>query len=89
MTDTKNCRGCRDDFYNQNDCGLNMTPDGPRCWMLADAVFTKNVEVHVDERPPWTGTPARRLACFKRDRHVYVPADHPNVESKPRGGMSQ
>ena len=89
MTDTKHCRGCRDDFYNQNDCGLNMTPDGPRCSKLAKAVFTENVEVHIDARPPWTGAQKRRLACFHRERHFYVTADHPNMESKTRGGHAQ
>ena len=72
MTDTTNCVGCHDDYYNRNDCGLNMTPDGPRCSRLATAVFTMNVEAHIDQRPPYMGTPRRRLACYRRPRHIYL-----------------
>lgn len=76
--DKKHCIGCYDDFYNGNN-----PYSVKECWMLKSAKLIKRVEVHVDQRPPWTQKPRLLPNCYKRQRYVYVAPDnsscHPDV----------
>ena len=69
----KDCRGCRDDFYNHNRMGLNETTDGPRCWHAATATFVKARDVHRDQRPPYLHLPlTERPSCYRAKEYVRV-----------------
>lgn len=57
------CAGCRDEVYHGSNNG---------CWMFSDAKPVLRREVHIDERPPWTGKPWKVLSCFHRPRFIYV-----------------
>lgn len=71
--DAKHCRGCRDDFYNHNDMGLNMGSGRPQCWSLANATREKRLLIHMDQRPPYDKKDARMLpTCYRAQRHVNV-----------------
>jgi len=49
------CRGCRDDFYNQN------RPRG--CWSFENAKIVQRVQVGTWEPPPYRQSPVRVLSC--------------------------
>lgn len=65
---TRDCAGCRDDFYNgRNDLGVKQ------CWSLESAEFTKARDIPVDLRPPYTGIPlTTRPSCWRGNRVVRV-----------------
>lgn len=67
------CSGCRDNFYNHNNMGLNVVDGKPRCWSLADATMVRAMDIHIDQRPPYKGIPlTSRPSCYKRPRFVRV-----------------
>ena len=72
MIQKKHCSGCYNDFYNQNNMGLNMVNGQPRCWSFTEAKLVWKKEVHIDQIPPWNQKAIRIPDCYRRQRYVYV-----------------
>jgi len=68
----KDCVGCRDDFYNQNDMGLNMRTGKPQCWSLVGASLRKAMDVPWDLRPPYKMALTERPNCYRAAGHTRV-----------------
>ena len=67
------CEGCRNDFYNHNNMGLNMVDGKPQCWSLNDATMVRAMDIHIDQRPPYKGERlVSRPDCYKRQCFVRV-----------------
>lgn len=65
---TKNCQGCRDNFYNGNNrLGVQ------KCWLLDNARLVRRKEVGMSDVPPWHWQPVVVLPeCYRRSGYVYV-----------------
>lgn len=69
----RDCSGCRDNFYNQNNMGLNMDSGKPRCWSLDSATMVRAKDVPIDMRPPYTSLPlVSRPSCYRASGYVRV-----------------
>ena len=59
------CRGCRDDYYNQNRQG--------GCWCFGDATIVERIQVGVWEPPPYKRDRARSvLSCFRPEGYAML-----------------
>lgn len=73
--DRKHCSGCRDNFYNHNNMGLNMEDGKPGCWNLKTAKIIKRKEVPLDQRPPWNQPASKFPDCYHKSGYTYVAPD--------------
>lgn len=73
---SKDCAGCRDDFYNHNRMGLNESSGQPECWNLKTAKMVEARDVPINMPPPYEALPmVRRPNCYKASGYVRVKAD--------------
>lgn len=69
----KDCSGCHNNFYNQNNMGLNMETGRPRCWLFATAILVKARDIPTSWRPPYNNLPeTNRPNCYKAKGYVRV-----------------
>lgn len=68
------CHGCRDDVYNRQSFGANVTPEGPRCWSLEKARFVSARDIPLSMRPPFDRVaPTTRPNCYRAPGFVRMP----------------
>lgn len=68
--DKKNCAGCYNNFYNDNNyLGVK------ECWHLKGAKLVKKKKVHMNDVPPWKQPPITVPNCYKQVDYVFVGPD--------------
>lgn len=69
------CRGCRDELYNERDFGMNRTPSGAfECWSLKAAVLVSARDVPLSALPPHDRiAPTTRPNCYRAPGFVRMP----------------
>lgn len=65
------CRGCRDDYYNQN------RDEG--CWMFARAKVVQLQRVGTWQPPPYEWHPETRLTCYHADGSAMLRQSDPRI----------
>ena len=66
------CRGCRDDYYNQNrDKG---------CWLFASAEIIERTAVGTWDNPPYKWNPRKYLSCYHRSGEHLLKRDDVRME---------
>lgn len=74
-----NCSGCRDDFYNHNNMGLNMESGRPQCSSLEGAEFVKRLRIPMSLPPPYSHIkPESVPKCYRAAGYVFVDPDKIN-----------
>lgn len=74
MTKSKElCRGCYNDYYNHGGGGAEG------CWSFASAEVCKRAFIHLSMVPPWAVKPVTTLSCYRKEKHVAVKPDHPQL----------
>ncbi len=64
---SRDCSGCRDNFYNgNNDLGVKQ------CWGLESAYITKVKLVPSSMRPPWDMPYENKPSCYKRPGYASI-----------------
>lgn len=67
------CAGCRDDFYNRNDMGMNMQSGQPQCSSLGDAEFVQRLRIPVVLAPPYSHIKSETVpSCYRAPGFVFV-----------------
>jgi hypothetical protein len=73
MSKTKKlCRGCRNDYYNQNRDG--------GCWSFAEAKVVKRQRVGTWQPLPYSWHPETVLGCYHADGCSMLCRDDPRIE---------
>ncbi len=61
------CRGCRQDYYNQNkEAG---------CWSYETATIVTRMRIGVWQIPPYVWRPEKCLSCYSPERERMIPKD--------------
>lgn len=69
------CRGCRDDYYNQNVAG--------GCWSFPSATIVTRIQVGMFENPPYAAERASTcLSCYRPQGYAMLNPDDCRV--RPR-----
>lgn len=69
------CQGCYNDFYNHGGGGSK------ECWSYESAEVCERAFIHLSMVPPWKVKPETTLTCYRREKHVAVTPDHPQLTS--------
>lgn len=70
---TSDCAGCRDDFYNHDNNGVNGV-----CWSLEHAKLVQLRLVPLDMYPPWDRLPKlTKPSCYRKPGCVSVKVEKP------------
>jgi hypothetical protein len=64
------CKGCRDDFYNNN---------GKKCWSLTGATLVQRTRVGTWQNPPYKWEPEETLGCHHPEGQHWITENDPRI----------